>query len=167
MIIFLDICVFFAAFLSAHIALGWGELGSYDIQGDKSGLAGLMGMFLFMVMRWGILVLALVVAVARGGYPELPGGRWMQTAIVLGVHTCLGIISYRGSEWITAAIQSSTPGPLRFAWVFAFLIPIPVFLVALWGMHRSWIPKHLMVSAIVVVLLVWGHVAGWRTGFRR
>jgi hypothetical protein len=167
LIVFLDICLFFAAFLSANIALAWGELGSYNLQGDKSGLAGLMGLLILMVMRWGILALALVVAVARGGYPELPGGRWMQTAIVLGVHTVLGIISYRGSEWITAAIQSSTPGPLRFAWVFAFLIPIPVFLLTLWGLHRNWIPKHLIISVLAVVLLVWGHIAAWRTGYSR
>ena len=113
MIVFLDICLFVAAFLSANIALGWGELGSYNLQGDKSGLAGLMGMFMFMVLRWGILALALGVAVARGGYPELPGSRWVQTAIVLGIHTVLGVVSYRGMEWITAAIQSSTPGPQR------------------------------------------------------
>jgi hypothetical protein len=126
-----------------------------------------MGMFMFMIMRWGILALALGVAVARGGYPELPGSRWVQTAIVLGIHTVLGIISYRGMEWITAAIQTSTPGPQRFAWMFAFLIPLPVFFAVLWGLHRNWIPKHLIVSTIVLVLLVWGHVAGWRAGFKR
>ena len=167
MIILLDIALLFAAFLSANIALGWGELGSYDVHGDKSGLAGMMGMFMFMIMRWGVLALALVVAVGRGGYPELPGGRWAQTAIVLGIHTILGVISYRGMEWITAAIQNSHAGPLRFAWMFAFLIPIPVFLVTLWGLHRTWIPKHWILSTIAVVLLVWGHVAGWRAGFRR
>jgi hypothetical protein len=167
LIILLDLALFFAAFLSANIALGWGELGSYDLQGDKSGLAGLMGMFMFMIMRWGILALALGVAVARDGYPGLPGSRWTQTAIVLGVHTALGIISYRGMEWITAAIQSSTAGPQRFAWVFAFLIPIPVFLAAFWGLHRTWIPKHWVLSAIAVVLLIWGHVGGWRAGYNR
>jgi hypothetical protein len=166
-IVLLDIALLFTAFISANIALAWGELGSYNLQGDKSGLAGMMGMFMFMIMRWGMLALALVVAVARGGYPELPGNRWVQTAIVLGFHTVLGIISYRGMEWITAAIQTSTAGPQRFAWMFAFLIPIPVFLVTLWGLHRNWIPKHLVVSTIVVVLLVWGHVAGWSKGFRR
>jgi len=165
--VFLDICLFVAAYFSASIALGWGELGSYNLQGDKSGLAGMMGMFMFMIIRWGILALTLGVAVARGGYPELPGSRWVQTAIVLGIHTVLGIISYRGMEWITAAIQTSTAGPQRFAWMFAFLIPIPVFLVTLWGLHRNWIPKHVVISAIVIVLLVWGHVAAWNKGFRR
>ena len=167
MIILLDLALLFAAFLSANIALAWGELGSYDVHGDKSGLAGLMGMFMFMVMRWGVLAVALLAAVARGGFPELPGNRGVQAASVIVVHTVLGIISYRGSEWITAAIQNSNAGPLRFAWVFAFLIPIPVFLAAFWGLHRNWIPRHWILATIVVVLLVWGHVAGWRVGFRR
>ena len=167
MIVLLDLVLLFAAFLSANIALAWGELGSYNVHGDKSGLAGMMGMLMFMIMRWGVLAVALLVAVARGGFPELPGGRGVQSAIVLTVHAVLGIISYRGSEWITAAIQNSNAGPLRFAWMFAFLIPLPVFLVTLWGLHRNWIPKHWVISAVAVALLVWGHVAGWKAGFRR
>ena len=167
MIILLDLALLFALFFSANIALGWGELGSYDVHGDKSGLAGMMGMFMFMIFRWSVLAVALLVAVGRGGFPELPGGRWVQSAIVLGVHAALGVISYQGMEWITRAIQNSNAAPLRFAWLFAFLIPIPVFLAAFWGLHRNWIPKHWMGSAIAVALLVWGHVWGWRQGFRR
>ena len=83
------------------------------------------------------------------------------------VHTALGIVSYQGMEWITRAIQGSNAGPLRYAWIFAFLIPIPMFLVTLWGLHRHWIPKHWVVSAVAVILLVWGHIGGWRAGFRR
>jgi hypothetical protein len=166
-IVLLDLALLFTAFFSANIALAWGELGSYDVHGDKSGLAGLMGMLMFMVFRWSMLAVALLVAVQRGGFPELPGGRWAQSAIVLGVHAALGVVSYQGMEWITRAIQGSNAGPLRFAWMFAFLIPIPVFLAAFWGLHRSWIPKHWVLSAIVVVLLVWGHVAGWRAGYTK
>ena len=62
MIILLDLALLFAAFLSANIALGWGELGSFNVHGDKSGLAGMMGMFMFMIMRWGVLAVALLVA---------------------------------------------------------------------------------------------------------
>jgi len=119
-----------------------------------------------MIMRWVVLGVALLVAVARNGFPELPGGRGVQSAIVIGAHALLGFISYRGSEWLTTAIQNSNAGPLRFAWMFAFLIPIPVFLVTLWGLHRNWIPRHWIISAIAVVLLLWGHLAGWRAGFR-
>jgi len=165
-IILLDLALLFAAFLSANIALAWGELGSYNVHGDKSGLAGMMGMLMFMIMRWVVLGVALLVAVARNGFPELPGGRGVQSAIVIGAHALLGFISYRGSEWLTTAIQNSNAGPLRFAWMFAFLIPIPVFLVTLWGLHRNWIPRHWIISAIAVVLLLWGHLAGWRAGFR-
>jgi hypothetical protein len=75
----------------------------------------------------------------------------------------LGIISYRGSEWITAAIQNSNAGPLRFAWMFAFLIPLPVFLVTLWGLHRNWIPKHWVISVLAVALLCG---AMWQAGKR-
>lgn len=167
MVLLLDLGLLFAAFISANIALAWGEVGSYPFQGDKSGLAGLGGVVLFMLMRWGILAVVLAAGVARGGFAELPGGRAAQAALVLGAHAALGFVSYRGFEWITAAIQSSTPGPLRFAALFAFLIPIPAFFAAFWGLHRAWMPKHLVFSGVLMVLLVWGHVAGWRAGYRR
>jgi len=40
-----DLMLLLALFLSANMALAWGELGSFPVQGDKSALAGLGGAF--------------------------------------------------------------------------------------------------------------------------
>ena len=162
-----DLLLLLALFMSAFMALSWGELGSYPIHGDKSGLAGLGAVFLFMVGRWVTLALALAVATLRGGFPELAGGRGTALAIVLGMHTALGIVSYRGLEWINAAIQRSDGGPQRAAWVFAFLVPLPAIAAAIWGLNRGWIPRHRVLAVLLVGLIVWSHVAAWRQGYRR
>lgn len=166
MIILADLALLFALFISAYMALAWGEAGSFDVHGDKSALAGFGMVILFMGMRWIALALALLLAVRRGGFSFLPGGRWAHAAIVIGVHAVLGVVSYRGFEWITRAIQASNPAPLGWAWAFALLIPIPVFLVTLWALHRSWIPRHPVWATAVVALVVWAHVAGWRSGYQ-
>jgi hypothetical protein len=155
-----------ALFMSANMALAWGELGSFDIHGDKSRLAGLGAAFIFMVGRWLVVALVLTIATLSGGFPEVPGGRGMQLAIVLGVHTALGAVSYKGLEWLNAAIQQSDAAPLRFAWIFAFLIPLPALAAAVWGLNRGWMPRHRIAALVLVALAVWGHVAAWRQGYR-
>ena len=67
-----NLALLFAIFFSASMALAWGELGSYDVHGDKSGLAGLLGALAFMAARWSGLAVALAIAVLRGGLPWLP-----------------------------------------------------------------------------------------------
>jgi hypothetical protein len=167
MVIIGDLILLFALFISANMALAWAELASFDIHGDKSSLAGLGGAFILMVLRWLAVALVLVIAGLRGGFAELPGGRGSQLAIVLGVHTVLGIVSYQAIEWLTRAIQQSDAGPLRFAWVFAFLLPLPALAAAMWGLNRGWMPRHRIVALVLVALAVWGHLAAWRQGYRR
>ncbi len=162
-----DLALVLAIFFSTTMALTWGELASFDIHGDKSGLAGLLGALAFMAARWSGLALALAIAVVRGGLPWLPGGRGAQLAVVLGAHTLLGVASYRGLEWINAGIQRSDAGPQRLAWVFAFLLPLPAIAAAAWGLNRGWIPRHRVIALVLVGLVVWAHVAAWRAGFRR
>jgi len=166
MIILADLALLFALFFSAYMALAWGEAGSFDVHGDKSALSGFGAVILFMGLRWIVLALALLLAVRRGGFAFLPGGRWAQAAVVIGAHVALGYLSYRGFDWITKAIQASNPAPLGWAWAFALLIPIPVFLVAFWALNRTWIPRHPVWATAVVVLVVWAHVAGWRSGYQ-
>lgn len=168
MIVLGDLALLFALFFSANLALAWGELGSYDVHGDKSGLAGLLGAFFFMVARWLGLAVALAFAVLRGGLPWLPGGgRGAQLALVLGGHLALGVLSYRALEWVSGAIQRSEAGPQRLAWVFAFLLPLPAIALATWGLNREWIPRHRILALLLVSLAVWAHVAAWRQGYRR
>jgi hypothetical protein len=45
-----DLALVLALFFSASMALAWGELGSFDVYGDKSGLAGLLGALAFMTL---------------------------------------------------------------------------------------------------------------------
>lgn len=167
MIVLGNLILFFAVFVSANLALAWAELASFDVHGDKSSLAGLGGAFIFMVMRWLLVAAALVIAALRGGFDELPGGRGTHLAVVLAGHAALGIVSYRGIEWMTAAIQQSHATPLHWAWVFAFLVPLPALAAALSGLNRGWIPRHRIVALALVGLAVWGHVAGWRSGYRQ
>ena len=157
-----DLALALAIFFSANMALAWGELASFDVHGDKSGLAGLLGALFFMVARWSGLAAALAIAVLRGGLPWLPGGRGAQLGLVLGAHALLGFASYQGLEWISGAIQRSDPGPQRLAWVFAFLLPLPAIAAATWGLNRDWLPRHRVVALVLVGLVVWAHVAGWR-----
>src|SRR5512134_2589004 len=104
MLILGDLALVFAIFFSANMALAWGELGSFPVQGDKSALAGLLGALFFMGARWIGLAVALALAVVRGGLAELPGGRGARLGLVLGLHFALGIVSYRGLEWISGAL---------------------------------------------------------------
>lgn len=159
-----NLTLLIALFLSANIALMWGELASYDVHGDKSGLAGLGAGFFLMVMRWGALALALLIAAARGGFEDLPGSRSVQAVALLLAHALLGVVSYRGLEWMTAAIQRSDAGPLRWAWAFALLLPLPAFLAAFWGVNRAWIGRHPLLGLSIAAGLLAAHYAGWREG---
>jgi hypothetical protein len=166
MVILGNLILLFAMFVSANLALAWAELATFDVHGDKSSLAGLGAAFILMVMRWLLVAGVLVIAALRGGFTELPRGRGAQLAIVLGGHAALGIVSYRGIEWMTAAIQQGNAGPLRWAWVFAFLVPFPALAAALWGLNRGWMPRHRLLALGLMALAVWGHAAGWRAGYR-
>jgi hypothetical protein len=166
MVILGNLILLGAMFVSANLALAWAELATFDVYGDKSSLAGLGAAFILMVMRWLLVAAVLVIAALRGGFTELPGGRGTQIAIILGGHAALGIVSYRGIEWMTAAIQQSDAGPLRWAWVFAFLVPLPALAAALWGLNRRWMPRHRLLALGLLALAVWGHAAGWRAGYR-
>ena len=52
MVIFGNLILLFAMFVSANLALAWAELATFDVHGDKSSLAGLGAAFILMVMRW-------------------------------------------------------------------------------------------------------------------
>lgn len=167
MVLLLDFLLVMALFISANMALAWGELGSYPMGGDKSGLAGLGGVFLFMLIRWPILALALVAGAYRGGYAGLPGSKGTQALVALGIHLLLGILAYRAFDWVVTAIQQDNPGPLKIAPLFGLVLPLLTFGVALFAVHRDWIPRHPVITAAVVVVLVWSHWAGWKQGYRR
>ncbi|MSR03707.1 MAG: hypothetical protein EXR94_13385 [Gemmatimonadetes bacterium] len=143
-----------AAFLGAQLAVAWGELGSYPLHGDKSGMAGFGAIIILMPMRW----LAVAVALAIGV------GRRAQVMMVLALHLALGVAAYRVFEWIAAAIQRDLGGPQKVAIGFGVVVPVAVWLTAFWAVNRQWLGRRPVVTALVVVAVLAGHLAGWRSG---
>jgi hypothetical protein len=164
---FADLLLLVALFASANLALAWGELGSFRLPGDKSALAGLAGVLVFMVIRWSALAAALAVGVARGGWPGgVDSGTRSQVFVTLLAHLVLGIVSYQGFEWVVRGIQADDGGPQRAAWLFAIVLPLPAFMVALGGIHRGFIRRHPALPIVVLAGLLAAHLAGWRAGSR-
>jgi len=111
--ILLNSALLLAALLSAQLAVAWGELGSFPPRGDKSGMGGFGFVIMLMPMRWFLLSVGLAVGVRRVGFAELPGGPGLKTAIVLGLHLALGIVSYRVFNWIRKRCRMAKRGHNR------------------------------------------------------
>ena len=156
-----------ALLMSAYMSLAWGEAGSYDVHGDKSGLAGFGTIPMIMAVRWLSIALVLLIGVWRGGFDFVPGGRWQQAGIVIAVHGAIGYVAYRGFEAIIGAIQRSDASALGVAWVYGLALPLLVLGIALWGINQRWMPRHLVWAAAVAAVVVWAHVAAWKQGYRR
>ncbi len=166
-VIVVDLLLVMAALVSANMALAWGELGSHPMGGDKSGLAGLGGALMLMVIRWPMLALGLVVGAYRGGFAGLPGSKGTQALAAFAIHLLLGIVAYKAFDWVVTAIQQDNPGPLRIAPVFGLIFPLMTLGVVLFALHRQWAPRHPVITAAVVLALVWSHWAAWQQGYRR
>ncbi len=161
-----NLSLLFGVLMSANMALTWGELASFDLAGDKSALAGLGGALVFMAFRWLALAVVLGIAVWRGGFGRLPGSRGVQLVGVEVAHGALGVGSYQAFESVVGAIQRSDPGPLTFGWMFGVAIPLVVFGVGFFGLNAGWVRRRPLVAAALVALIVSGHLAGWREGYR-
>jgi len=166
MTIFADLLLLFAAFIGAQLAVAWGELGSYPLHGDKSGMAGFGAIIILMPMRWLALAVALAIGVGRDGLP-LAMGRRAQMVLVLALHLALGVVAYRVFEWITDAIRREDGGPQNLAIVFGVVAPMVVWLAAFWAVNREWLGRRPVVGGVIVLLVLAGHVAGWRSGYVR
>ncbi len=166
-VIVVDLLLVMAALISANMALAWGELGSHPMGGDKSGLAGLGGALMLMIVRRPLLSWGLVVHAYRGGFAGLPGSNGTQALVAFAIHLGLGILAYKAFGWVVTAIQQDHPGPLRIAPVFGLVLPLVTMGVALFALHRQWAPRHPVITAAVVLALVWSHWAAWQQGYRR
>lgn len=166
MVVVADLALLLALFMSTNLALAWAEVATFPPHGDKSALAGVAGVLVLMVGRWSALAGALGLAAARGGFAGLPGGRGAQGALVLLAHAALGVQSYRGFEWLVAAVQRDDPGPLALWGVFGLVLPLPAFAAAFYGLHRGWAGRHPVLAVLLVPGFGWAHLAGWRAGYR-
>ena len=165
--VLLNLALMLAALLSAQLAVVWGELGSYPLQGDKSGMGGFGFVIFLMPIRWVLVAAGLLVGVRRVAFTGLPGGLGVKTAVALGLHLAMGVVAYQVLEWIARAVRDGTPGPQRVAIVFGLLLPTTIWVLAFLGVNRGWIVRHGWIAAVVLGLIVWAQVAGWRQGYVR
>lgn len=166
MTIFADLLLLIAAVLGAQLAVAWGELGSYPLHGDKSGMAGFGAIIILMPMRWLAVGIPLAIGVARDGLP-LALGRRAQLALVMALHLALGVVAYRIFEWITDAIRRDDGGPRNVAIIFGVVAPMAVWLTGFWVVNREWVGRRPLVGAVIALLVLALHVAGWRSGYVR
>lgn len=155
-----------AAFLSAQLAVAWGELGSYPLHGDKSGMAGFGAIIFLMPIRWLAIAVALAIGVGRAGLPVAMSRR-AQVGLVLALHFVLGVVAYRVFEWITDAIRREVGGPRKLAIVFGVVLPMVVWLTGFWAVNRGWLSRRPVVAGGIMMLVLAGHVAAWNSGYRR
>ena len=166
MTIVADLLLVVAAFLSAQLAVAWGELGSYPLHGDKSGMAGFGAIIILMPMRWLAVATALVIGVGRNGL-SLAMGRRAQVVLVLVLHLALGVVAYRVFEWITGAIQRDLGGPQKLAIGFGVVAPVAVWLTAFFAVNRAWLGRRPVVAGVIVLVVITSHLAAWRSGYAR
>ncbi len=163
----LNVSLLFGAFMSVQLALAWAEAASYPLGGGKSSLAGFGGVIILMMIRWLALAGPLAAGAARGHFAWLPGGRVGQVLTVITLHIILGVISLQTFNWILAAIQADNPGPLRLAWLPGLVLPMLVCAVAFWAVNREVVARRPWIGIAVIAVLILGHWAGWRQGYRR
>jgi hypothetical protein len=151
-----------ALFMSIYMAAGWGEMAGIRGGGDKSGLGGLFAMLMLMGIRWAAVALLLLLAVWRGLFDFLPGGRWPGVGIVLGAHLLLGLVSYLGFNWVAEGLTADRFGPQRWSPLFGILLPLPALFVAGWAVNRDFLARHPRLGLVLAVAIALGHVALYR-----
>lgn len=152
------IALLVALLVSFYLAFAWGEMAGIPRGGDKSGLGGLFIIPLFMGMRWLALAAALAFAVLAGAFDGSGAGRGVQFAVVLGTHAVLGGMSLAAFNWIANGLTNDVMGPQRLCWVFGIVWPLPAFLVATWGLHRSWLTQRPVLAGALLLTLVAVHL---------
>lgn len=147
-----------ALLVSFYLAFAWGEMAGIPKGGDKTSLGGLFIIPLFMGMRWVALAAALALAILSGGLDGVASGRGMQFTLVLGAHALLGGISLAAFNWIANGLTNDVMGPQRLCWVFGVAWPLPAFLAATWGLHRTWLSSRPVVAGALFLVLLALHL---------
>jgi hypothetical protein len=138
----------------------WGEMAGIPKGGDKSGLGGLMAVMMFLALRWVAVALLLGIAAWRGGLEFLPGSStWMKLGVALAIHAAIGALSYWGFSWVSTGLMHDNMGPQQWSWFFGIVIPLPMLLLAWWGINPGYAvrsPKMAFALALFVVIVhVW------------
>lgn len=143
--------------ISVMNAWFWGEMAGIPKGGDKSGLGGLMAVLMFLIIRWVGIAALLGIAAWRGGLADLPGGTtWAKLGIVLLAHLAIGGLSYWGFNWVSSGLTHDQMAPQQWSWFFGIVIPLPMLLLAWWGINPGFSarsPRTAIALALVVVIL--------------
>lgn len=161
-VLFVNLVLAVAVFMSIYLAAGWGEMAGIPAGGDKSGLGGLFGMLILMGIRWSAVALLLAVGVWSGGFGFLAQGRWAQLGIVLGLHAALGVVSYLGFNAVADGLTADNLGPQRWSPLFGLVVPLPALLAAGWGANREFCARHPRTGILLAMAITFGHVMIYR-----
>jgi hypothetical protein len=148
----------FATLVSLYLAFAWGEMAGIPQGGDKTSLGGLFVIPLFMGMRWLALAIVLALGVSLGSFEWLAGSRTAQYLAVVGLHLLLGAISLAAFNWIANGLTRDVMGPQRWCWFFGVVLPLPAFAASVWGLYRTWLPRHLIAAALLALGLLLVHL---------
>lgn len=149
--------------ISVMNAWYWGEMAGIPRGGDKSGLGGLMGVMMFMALRWLCIGALLLIALWRGGLDFVPGGTWGKIGIVIGVHLAIGIASYLGFSWVSSGLTHDNMEPQKWCWFFAFVLPIPALLLAWQGLNPGFAARSPKMAVVLVLVVILCHAQAFRS----
>ncbi len=142
----------------------WGEMAGIPKGGDKSGLGGLMAVMMFLALRWVAVALLLGIAAWRGGLEFLPGSNaWMKLGLALVIHAAIGALSYWGFSWVSNGLSHDNMAPQQWSWFFGIVVPLPMLLLAWWGINPGFAARSPRITLVLAVLVVVFHVLPFRS----
>jgi hypothetical protein len=150
--------------ISSMNAWFWGEMAGIVKGGDKSGLGGLMGVLIFLILRWIAVASLLGIAAWRGGLDFLPGSNaWMKLGLALVIHAAIGALSYWGFSWVSNGLSHDNMAPQQWSWFFGVVVPLPMLLLAWWGINTGFAARSPRMALVLAVLVVVSHVWPFRS----
>lgn len=153
--------------ISVMNAWFWGEMAGIPKGGDKSGLGGLMGVMIFLICRFLGVALVLGIAAWRGGFDGLPGSStWARLGLVLLVHAAIGGLSLWGFNWVSNGLTYDNMGPQAWSWFFGIVIPLPMLLLAAWGINRTFVDRSPKVAIVLALAFILFHVMAFRSNLQ-
>jgi hypothetical protein len=145
----------------------WGEMAGIPKGGDKSGLGGLMAVMMFLALRWIAVAILLGIAAWRGGLDLLPGSSaWMKLGLALGIHAAIGALSYWGFSWVSNGLTHDNMAPQQWSWFFGIVIPLPMLLLAGWGINPGFAVRSPRTALVLAVMVVVFHIWPFRNNLQ-
>lgn len=145
----------------------WGEMAGIPKGGDKSGLGGLMGVLIFLILRWSAVALLLGIAAWRGGLDFVPGSSvWMKLLLVIAIHAAIGGLSLWGFNWVSNGLTNDNVAPQQWSWFFGIIIPLPMLLLAGWGINPGYAARSPRMATALALMIVVFHAWAFRSNLQ-